>query len=75
MNGRFAMATLVASFMIGALALVVTPASVSSTPELAISQSENHVSARSMIAIKNQAWPPAAMITVEPCSVAQCSDA
>jgi len=77
MNMRFALATLAASFMVAGMAMIVTPDPVSSTPNLANSHAAVHMidSVRNLTATKNQAWPPAAMITVEPCAIAQCSDA
>ena len=86
MSTRFITATLVGACMIGGLATIVTPNTVSSAPEVASAHVANTVvektahtvvekTAHNVIAVKNRVWPPASMITVEPCAVAQCSDA
>ncbi|MGF7159841.1 hypothetical protein FHS85_001460 [Rhodoligotrophos appendicifer] len=81
MNKRFIMAMLVATGMISGFAAVVIPDTQATAPTVAATQiieSQPAAAAsqpvRSVIAIKNQAWPPAGRITVEPCSVAQCRD-
>lgn len=75
MNMRFAMAALVAAFLMGGFATIVTPGNVTASPEFTSQQATVHAGTRNMTATKNHMWPPASMITVEPCAVAQCSDA
>ncbi|WP_137392395.1 hypothetical protein [Rhodoligotrophos defluvii] len=76
MTGRFIMAMLVAAGLVSGLATAVTPSAVESAqPKIAASPVASAHSGRNVTAIKNQAWPPAAMITVEPCAIAECRDA
>ena len=76
MTKRFVLATLAATGMISGMAAAVTPAVTSTTPQIVV-VTPNHasVSNNNVIAVKNRVWPPAAMITVEPCAVAECRDA